>query len=289
VLKQNRDRLTSRFDRFVDEQIRGIEDTKVRIKKRKGVIAFIKIFPHFCSQVEQMLPSPRTDAFDVREMVNHAYRRIIKTMFESLKFIAKESPVVMAGQKGQGQGGADTEDKEVLNYHILLIENMNHYVEEVDIRNNPVLEESKREAAREMAEHMSLYLNAVLRRPLGKLLDSVESTETQIVSANSAGESPTSVSNKPSHSKAIFKKVLSTYDSKEVRHGIDALKKRVDKHFGNADDPGLSRNLVVKVLRECEDRYLDLLERTNKVVRDVYEGQLEVEFKKDEVVSAFRK
>ena len=289
VLKQNRDRLTSRFERFVEEQIRGIEDTKVRIKKRKGVIAFIKTFPYFSSTVEAMLPSPRTDSFDVRDLVNQSYRRLTKAMFESLKFIAKESPIVMAGQKAPGAGGSDTEDKEILNYHILLIENMNHYVEEVDARNNAVLEESKREAGRDMHEHLRLYLNAITRRPLGKLLDSVESTESQVATAMAHGEPATSVAAKASHSKAIFKKVLSASDAKEVRHGIDALKKRVEKHFGNADDPGLSRNLVMKVLRECEERYLDILERTHAIVRDVYGGEPEVEFKKDDVVNAFRK
>lgn len=236
-----------------------------------------------------MLPYPRTEAFEARELVNNAYRRIVKAMFESLKFIAKESPIIMAGQKATGQGGGDTEDKEILNYHILLIENMNHYVEEVDVRNNPVLEDSKREAAREMGEHMNLYLNAVLRRPLGKLLDAIESIETQVAAVTAVGESPAAVAAKASHSRAIFKKVLSAHDGREVRHGIEALKKRVEKHFGNADDPGLSRNLVVKVLRECEDRYIDILERTLAIVRDVYEGQLEVEFKKEELVSAFRK
>ena len=264
----------------------------MKIKKRKGVIAFIKTFPYFSSAVENMLPSPRTDAFEVRDMVNGVYRRLIRAMFESLKFIAKESPVVMAGQKaagGQAGAGGEADDKEILNYHILLIENMNHYVEEVDVRNNHVLEDSKREASREMAEHMDLYLDAVIRRPLGKLLESVESTESLVSTALAGGESAASVAARASHSRSIFKKILSSYDSKEARHGVDALKKRVDKHFGNADDPGLSRNLVAKVLHECEERYLDVLDRTTKIVREVYEGQMEVEFKREDVSTAFRR
>ena len=38
-------RLKGLFSRFVDEQIRAIEDTKVKLKKRKGVILFIRVFP----------------------------------------------------------------------------------------------------------------------------------------------------------------------------------------------------------------------------------------------------
>jgi hypothetical protein len=166
TLQKVHEQLSSLFVRFVDEQIRAIEDTKVKIKKRKGVIAFFKTFPHFSIAIENMLPAADEDSqLEIRRMVDDAYQKINKAMFESVKVIAKESPAVMASQ---GQG--DPEDKEALNYHILLIENMNHYIEEVDARADAVLTEWKAKADREMKEHMGLYVDAVIRRPLGKLL-----------------------------------------------------------------------------------------------------------------------
>lgn len=168
TLQKLSERLSGLFSRFVDEQIRAIEDTKVKIKKRKGVIAFMRTFPLFCAAIEGMLPSVNDDAFarlEVRNMVDSAYGKINKAMFESLKVIAKESPMLMA-KEGMG----DPEDKEALNYHILLIENMNHYLEEVDDKGDNVLGEWKRRATDELAEHMDLYVDAVIRRPLGKLL-----------------------------------------------------------------------------------------------------------------------
>jgi hypothetical protein len=166
TLQKVHEQLNSLFVRFVDEQIRAIEDTKVKIKKRKGVIAFFKTFPHFSIAIENMLPAADEDSqLEIRRMVDDAYQKINKAMFESVKVIAKESPAVMASQ---GQG--DPEDKEALNYHILLIENMNHYIEEVDVRADLVLTEWKAKADGEMKEHMGLYVDAVIRRPLGKLL-----------------------------------------------------------------------------------------------------------------------
>lgn len=165
-LQKVHERLTGLFTRFVDEQIRAIEDTKVKIKKRKGVIAFMKTFPHFSMSIENMLPpSDESEQLEIRRMVDDAYQKINKAMFESLKVIAKESPTVM-GTQGQG----DPEDKEALNYHILLIENMNHYLEEVDAHDDSVLLDWKTKARDEMNEHMGLYVDAVIRRPLGKLL-----------------------------------------------------------------------------------------------------------------------
>ncbi|KAJ9635192.1 hypothetical protein H2199_008678 [Coniosporium tulheliwenetii] len=276
-------RLSGLFTRFVDEQIRAIEDTKVKIKKRKGVIAFVRTFPHFSATIENMLATasaagatptqtsidyddPKPGNLDVRQAVDAAYTRINKAMFESLKVIAKESPAVMAGA---AQGLHDPEDKEALNYHILLIENMNHYVEEVDERDDAVLAEWRARAKMEMGEHMALYVDAVVRRPLGKLLAFLETTD-HLLRALSPSTPPSSLTNRSTHTRPTFRKLLAQHDSKETRRGIDALKKRIDKHFGDADDPGLSRNLVAKVVRECEEFYVEVLRRVGRVGEVLY-------------------
>lgn len=221
------------------------------------------------------------DGLEIRETMNQAYGRINKTMFESLKVIARENPSAQTA-------GADPEDKEALNYQILLIENMNHYLEEVDARSNPILERWKENAGAEMDEHMSLYLGAVIRRPLGKLLDYLESTESLMLSRQ-PGDSFAKISGMPSHSKTTFKRILSGYDSKEIRRGIETLKKRVEKHFGDADDPGLSRGLVAKVQGECEKYYEKVEDRILTISRDVYDGEVVAEWTRADVSGAFKK
>jgi hypothetical protein len=269
------------FNRFVDEQIRGIEDTKVKVNKRKGVISFMRVFPNFSTAVENMLANSVAETCDIRVSVNDAYDRINRAMWESLKFIAKEAP----GQlPGVAASAGDPEDKEVLNYHILLIENMNHYVEEVDVHNLPVLERWADRARQDFDEHMKLYLDAVIHRPLGKLLDFIQSVETL-----QANGSPGEIATRASHSRMVAKKVLSSYDAKEIKRGVEMLKKRVEKHFGDADDPGLSRSLVLKVLRECELRYENAWDRTRHIIDTVYEGQLEMDWRKEDAVTMFRK
>ncbi|KAF7619127.1 exocyst complex component Sec3 [Aspergillus flavus] len=281
-LQKLHSRLIGLFNRFVDEQIRGIEDTKVKVNKRKGVISFMRVFPHFSTAVENMLSQPAQEFCDIRISVNEAYNRINRAMWESLKFIAKEAP-------GQPNGAAatsgDPEDKEALNYHILLIENMNHYIEEVDVRGLPVLEKWRERAYQDYHEHMKLYLDSVIHRPLGKLLEFVESAEGLLATTSN----PADISSRPSHSRSVAKKVLATYDAKEMRRGIEALKKRVEKHFGDADDPGLSRSLVLKVLRECESRYEGAYDRTRRILNTVYEGQLDLEWRKEDAIAMFKK
>lgn len=282
-LQKLHSRLVGLFNRFVDEQIRGIEDTKVKVNKRKGVISFMRVFPNFSAAVETMLSQPSQEFCDARVSVNEAYNRINRAMWESLKFIAKEAPGPPGG--ATTGGGGDPEDKEALNYHILLIENMNHYIEEVDVRGLPVLERWHERAHQDLAEHMKLYLDAVIRRPLGKLLEFVETAEGMMATSSM----PSDIASRPSHTRSVAKKVLATYDTKEIRRGIELLKKRVEKHFGDADDPGLSRSLVLKVFGECERRYEDAHDRTRRLLETVYEGQLDQEWRKEEAIATFRR
>ncbi|KAK2041337.1 exocyst complex component Sec3 [Colletotrichum somersetense] len=270
--------LESRFKKFVDEQIRAIEETKVKINKRKGVISFIRVFPQFSNAVENILTGIDPN-LAVRKTVDREYGRILKSMFDSLKIIARENPAVSVGA-----AGADPEDKEALNFHILLIENMNHFLEEVNTHGLEILEDWREAATNELNEHMSLYLNAVMRRPLGKLLEYIENIEGQLQS----GKSGLSIAAQPSNSKSTFHKVLATYDAREVRKGIETLRKRVEKHFGDADDLALSQKLVTKVLRECERFYGEVELRISRITADVYGGDVLFEWPRAEVKAGFR-
>jgi exocyst complex component 1 len=87
------------------QQIKGIEETKVTNKKRNGVVHFIKYFPIYVSRVEGQLVG--ADGLEIRGNVDSAYEKIVKTMFDSLKQMAK--------MDGEG------EDKGQLNYHVILI------------------------------------------------------------------------------------------------------------------------------------------------------------------------
>ncbi|KKA29267.1 hypothetical protein TD95_004296 [Thielaviopsis punctulata] len=273
--------LETRFEKFVDEQIRAIEETKVKFaKKRRGVIHFFKVFPPFFATVENILSIfyPQTR---IRDTINREYGRILRVMFDALRVIARETKGV-----GVANNAADPEDKEALNYHILLIENFDYFIEEIGETNIDIIEDKKREASGEYTKHLDLYLNAVMRRPLGKLLDYLENVEAQLQALKAADK----IALQPSNSKAVFNKILSSYDSKEVRKGIELLRKRVEKHFGESEDKenlGGSRELAEKVTGECERFYGKVELRIASITAEVYGGDVLFEWPRAEVKNAF--
>lgn len=291
MLQHLSEHVSTRFIRFVDEQIRAIEDTKVKIKKRKGVIGFIRVFPNFSTMIENIAQSADSpECLDTRAIVDVAYNKVNKAMFDSLKFIAKEGPS-SAPSSGLhaprlGVSATEAEDKEALNHHILLIENMYYYYSEVDERGVVVLGQWRGKAMLEMSEHQDQYVKAVLRRPIGRLLDFLDGLDAHLA-VSPGREHPSGIpAAHASHSRSVFKKIVAANDAKEVRRGIDTLRRRVEKHFAEADAPA---KLMAVVLDECERKYVDAHARLERAAARVYEGSVELEFGRQDVTQAFRR
>lgn len=121
--------------------------------------------------------------------------------------------------------------------------------------------------------------------------DFLESAESII--ATQPGN-PGALAARPSYSRKTMRTLLSTHDSKEVRRGVETLRKRIEKHFGEADDEQLSRGLVTFVCKECERNYDKVLDRLEKLVDEVYprtEGEKDVviDFTKADIQAGFRR
>ncbi|KAK9764277.1 hypothetical protein K7432_008340 [Basidiobolus ranarum] len=196
VLTLQKTRLTSIFERFVDEQLRAIEDKKVKTKKRSGMLSFVMIFPNFVARLEDSLGSANTD---IRQLVSQAYGRIVKTMFDSLDAIAKEADSMSA------------DDKEQLNIHILTMENMHHFFMEIRRFKIPVLEAYGKQARDMYEASLSCYVKAVMRRPLARLLEFFDGVEGLLKTT-----SPEEVSYHLSYNKVALRKVVALYPGKEV-------------------------------------------------------------------------
>lgn len=120
-------------------------------------------------------------------------------------------------------------------------------------------------------------------------LDSVESLQS-----TSASPNPQSIALRPSYSRKAARNLLAQFDAKETRRGIDTLRRRIEKHFGEADEEAYSRQLVGLVCKECERGYERTIDRVEAMIRDVYpptEGEkpVEIEFSRADVSAGFRR
>jgi len=94
------------------------------------------------------------------------------------------------------------------------------------------------------------------------------------------------------YSRHNTKKLLASHDSKAIRSGIDALRKRIEKHFGDADEEVLSRQMVAMVCKECERRYDGVLDRLVKACDVLYkenEKGVVIDWSKEDTREGFKR
>ncbi|KAK4053149.1 hypothetical protein OIV83_001884 [Microbotryomycetes sp. JL201] len=224
VLQKQHQRSVGILERACKDQIKGIEQTKLTLKKRKGVVPFVRVFPMFVNRIEAQLEG--CDDLSIRNTVNDNYERIIATIFDCLQQMAK--------MDGEAQGG---EGKDQLNYHVILIENMHHIISVFAKQRVPVLAAFVSQARERYQQNLESYIRLILRRPLSRVLDYFAGLESLLRTTP-----PTEVSLHSAYTKTALRRVLSDLRAKDVRKAVDALYKRVDKHF---NDQSVSDSAVV--------------------------------------------
>ncbi|KAG8862976.1 hypothetical protein FRB96_000396 [Tulasnella sp. 330] len=249
-------RMATIYNRHVEEQIRAVQQTKITTKKRKGVAHFIKYFPIYVDKIDGQLVG--LEGLEVRNTVDAGYDTIIQTMFDSLQQMAK-----MDGAEAQA-----SEDKGILNYHIILIENMYHFTTEMTHRELGVIASSIRRAQDLYDENLEAYVKLVLRKLFAKIMDFFDGVD-RMLQTSAASD----VAASGSFNKSALKRVVKEFNSKDIKKNVEALFKRVEKHFDDDGEVVNSSTLKVEngtvmedVWRACEahlardtKRYLDII------------------------------
>ncbi|KAH9969098.1 exocyst complex component Sec3-domain-containing protein [Russula dissimulans] len=275
-LDKQHTRLKGLFERHVAEQIKAIEQTKLTSKKRNGVAHFIKYFPVYVGRVESQLSGANT--LEIRQSVDGAYDRIVQTMFDSLKLMAK-------------MNGED-EDKGQMNFHVILIENMHYFVAEIRQQEMGSVNVFSTQAEAVYDENLAAYVKMVLRRPFSKIIDYFDGVEQLLKTT-----APSEVSSNSSYSRSALKKVVKEYDAKDVRKHVDALFKRVEKHFTEASEvttgesSGITPGTVlVGVWKACEEELLRITEIFAKRIAQCYASTgVSLEYSAADVEAAFKR
>ncbi|KAF5388572.1 hypothetical protein D9757_004587 [Collybiopsis confluens] len=280
IVGKQHTRLKAQFDRHINEQIQVVEQTKITAKKRKGVAPFVKRFPVYIARIESQLIG--ADGLEIRMNVDAAYEKVVNAMFESLKQMAK--------MEGEG------EDKGQLNYHVILIENMHHFVAETSQMEVGSVAGFLKKAEAIYEENLNAYVKIILRRPFAKIIDFFEGVERLLKTT-----APTEVSTNGNYNRSALKKAVKEFNVKDIRKIVDTLFKRVEKHFTEASDlqtPGVEQGgggiapgtVMVGVWKACEEELLRITELFTKRIAQCYpDAGMSLEYSASDVETAFRR
>ncbi|KAG6885399.1 hypothetical protein C0993_002132 [Termitomyces sp. T159_Od127] len=275
ILEKQHVRLKSIFERHVKKQITDIEQTKLSSKKRQGVAHFVKQFPTYVGLMENQLAG--ADGLEIRVNVDTAYEKIVQSIFDSLKQMAK--------MDGEG------EDKGQLNYHVILIENMHHFVAETSKLEAGSVDTFCRQAESIYDENLGAYVKIILRRPFSRIIDYFEGVERLLKTT-----APTEVASNNIYNRNALRKIVREYSSKDLRKHVDTLFIRVGKHFSEASGKATSEEssgivpgtVLVGVWKACEEELLRITDLFNKRIAQCYSDTgINLEYTAADVESAF--
>ncbi|KAI8319134.1 hypothetical protein GQ54DRAFT_246433, partial [Martensiomyces pterosporus] len=224
ILERCNDKLESIFQSYISEQARVIEATKLVTKKRVGALPFARIFPKFIAHVEALVGSSGSEA---RAIADRAYSRISRLIFDTLESLLRDA-------ERNAQQNSDDKDaqKEQLNTHVLLLENMFVLVSGLQTyRSNgckpyftPTLDTYIDHAQIVQRKVMRAYIKDVLKRPMGKLIDFFDAVDRCLAT----NKDPATMANL---GKSHLKKVIQSHSNSTMRENLKQLYKRVEKHF----------------------------------------------------------
>lgn len=164
---------------------------------------------------------------------------------------------------------------------------MHHIIAVFSKQKVPALVTFVAQAREKYTQNLDAYIRLILRRPLSRVLVRCLSlslsllTKTMLISFYKQDyfqgleqllrtTPPTEVSLHSAYTKSALRRTLSDLRAKDLRKAVDALYKRVDKHFGDASvtNPSAEHVVVLKtVWTACEDE----MQRLTSVWRGLIE------------------
>ncbi|KAI9504528.1 hypothetical protein GGI25_005821 [Coemansia spiralis] len=258
VLERCSDKLEAIFQRYITEQARAIEATKFVVKKRMGALPFARVFPKFIAHIENLVGDT---GYSARTIADSAYSRISRLIFDTLESLLRDA-------ERNAQQNMDDKDaqKEQLNTHVLLLENMFVLIAGLQAYKangckpyfSLTLDSYLDHAQIVQRKVTRAYLKDVLQRPFGRLIAFFDAVERCLA----ANKDPLQTA---SLGKSQLKKLIQTHSNSTMRENIKQLSKRVDKHFMNEPKlkPVVWKVVVDEVLSNYQ-RFVTLLARSYK-------------------------
>lgn len=241
------------FDKFMQVQIRSIEETKVAKKTRCGILPFVSNFEEFAQQAEAIFKGS-----DRRIDLEKWYVKLVHAMMDAVPRIAKEH------QKTPHQ--------------VIIMENFHHLYALLSQLKISCLDSERKEAKQKYNEQLQAYVTRYFGRPLEKLNNFFDGIQAKVAQ----GVKEEEVGYQLAFSKQELRKVIKEYPGKEVKKGLDTLYKIVEKHLCEEE------NLLQVVWHSMQDEFIRQYKYIEGLINRCYPGSLiTLEFSINDILQFF--
>ena len=234
------------FDKFMQLQLRSIEEARAPSKSKCGILPFIANFERFVTTTEAIFRSSER-----RVDLEKWYGLLVTAMITAIARISFQ------------HARTPTDCIKMENYHHLyaLLSRWHSKIKSLEVLRN--------DSKAKYQEALKAYVTKYFGRPLEKLNVFFDGVQALVA----AGVKESEVGYQLAYSKQELRKVISLYPGKEVRKGLERLYKKVEKHL--SEDEGL----VQVVWRAMQEEFIQQYKCIEDLIQRCYPGaQISLDF-----------
>eukprot|EP00035_Acanthoeca_spectabilis_P039806 m.65206 g.65206 ORF g.65206 m.65206 type:complete len:879 (-) comp9747_c0_seq2:2106-4742(-) len=252
-LKNIRAAVMTKFDAFVAGWIKNVRETKVPQKKKLGIL---QINEQFTATIEAMEKVMERTEGAARSVIDDAMVEMAHAVLETILRIADD----------------------VKYKNVVIFENCHILKDRLSTLKIECLKPFKKTIGEKYNIALNAFVKAILGRPMPHLSAFFEEVESLIESGTPARE----VSFKSDYNKSKLREVIAKYPGKEVKKGLDAMYKKVDKHL--SDDA----YLLDVVWRNLQAEFVKQYHRFDELIAQCYPGEkVSLEFDEKKLLEYF--
>ncbi|XP_030836970.1 exocyst complex component 1 isoform X4 [Strongylocentrotus purpuratus] len=241
------------FDKYMDNLIRSVEETRISKKSKCGILPFVKEFETFACQAESVFKGS-----DLRGNLDKAYAKLALAQFRIIHRVALEH------QKTPSD--------------VIIFENFHHVHDVLSRLKITCLESERKEAKQQYQDHLQSYVRDSLGRPMEKLNHFFEGIQVLV----SQGVKEEEVGYQIQFSKQELRKIIKEYPQKEVKKNLDNLIKKVEKTLCEEE------NLIQVVWRMMQEDFIRQYKHIETMIGRCYPGsKIFLEFTIQDVLQFF--
>ncbi|XP_034249053.1 exocyst complex component 1 isoform X2 [Thrips palmi] len=227
------------FDRFMQAQLRSIEDTRPNRKGTCGILPFVDNFEDFARTSEEIFKNS-----DRRADLDKWYTKLVSAMFDAIPRIAAEHPKTPS--------------------EVVKMENYHHLFALLSQLKIGVLDNLRKEAKQRYNDAMRAYVTRYFGRPLEKLNQFFDGVQAKV----NQGVKESEISYQMAFSKQELRKVIKEYPAREVKRGLVNLYRKVDKHLCEQE------NLLQVVWRAMQEEFIQQYKSVEDLIQRCYPGSM---------------
>lgn len=240
------------FDRFMQSQMDSIKDSKVPRRSKCGILPYVHNFEEFATCTEAVFKGER------RADLDKWHTRLVDTILES----------IVAHSVQHHKTPSD----------VIKMENYHHLYALLSQLKIPVLDGQRKDTKQRYTEALAAYVTKYFGRPLEKLNQFFEGVQARVASGVKISE----VSYQLAFSKQELRKVIQQYPKREVKHGLENLYRKVEKHLSEEE------NLLQVVWRAMQEEFIRQYKHLEELIQRCYPGSMiTLDFSIDNILEFF--